>query len=189
MARIVAFVISAHSDEIGGVVRHIDERGFLRFDPMGGVSPVLLVARRVSVGGYPGVVGTRPGHLLTDQERRQAPGIEEMYIDLGFDSADEVRELGIDVGTPITYISQLEPLANPERLNGKSIDNRLGCAILLQLFRSLSGKTLPASLTGVVCQDLPLIQNVPPSRLAPKTEELRIWVSMNQGKPNEHEML
>jgi putative aminopeptidase FrvX len=109
-----------------------------------------LVGRRVSVGGFPAVVGTKPGHLQTAEERRQAPPFEDLYIDIGFDSADEVRSLGIDVGTPITYVSQLEALANPDRFNGKAIDNRIGCAMLLHLFRALGGKFQHGLLTGVV---------------------------------------
>ncbi|NLF65955.1 MAG: M42 family metallopeptidase [Chloroflexi bacterium] len=143
-------MISAHSDEIGSLVRHIDERGFLRFDPLGGLSPVLLVGRRVWVAGHPGVIGTKPGHLQTAEERRTAPPVEELYIDVGVDSAEEVAALNIHVGGPVTYDSPLQRFSNPDRASGKAIDNRLGCAVVLQLVRALSGVALQGRLTVVV---------------------------------------
>jgi endoglucanase len=143
-------MIAAHSDEIGAIVRHVDERGFLRIDPLGGVSPVLLVGRRVRVAGHMGVVGTRPGHLLSPEERRQAPPIDQLYVDVGADSAEEAAALGIRVGTPLTYDAPLQAYGNPDRLSGKAIDNRLGCAILLQLFRELAAAPFMGRLTGLV---------------------------------------
>ena len=143
-------MVSAHSDEIGGLVRHIDEQGFLRFDPLGGLSPVLLVGRRVLVAGHPGVIGTKPGHLQTAEERRTAPPVEELYIDVGVDSAEEVAALNIRVGSPVTYDSPLQRFTNQDRASGKSIDNRLGCAVVLQLARELRDLELDGRVTLVV---------------------------------------
>jgi putative aminopeptidase len=143
-------MVSAHSDEIGGLVRHIDERGFLRFDPLGGLSPVLLVGRRVLVAGHPGVVGTKPGHLQTAEERRTAPSFEELYIDVGVDSKAEVAAMEIRIGSPVTYDSPLQRFTNQDRASGKSIDNRLGCAVVLQLAREISGLGLDGRVTIVV---------------------------------------
>lgn len=143
-------MIAAHSDEIGAIVRHIDDDGFLYVDALGGVSPVLFVGRRVHVAGRPGVVGTRPGHLQTPEERLKSPPIEDMYVDVGASSLEEVRALGIRVGSPIVYDSPLQPFANMDRLSGKAIDNRLGCAVLVQLFRELHQKDVGCRLTGLV---------------------------------------
>lgn len=143
-------MIAAHSDEIGAVIRFIDERGFLRFDPLGGVSAVLLVGRRVSVGGHPGIVGTKPGHLQTVEESHMAPPIDQLYIDVGAQSSEEVFDLGIKIGTPVVYDSPLQSFSNTDRMSGKAIDNRLGCAILLTLFRNIENKKISGRLTGLV---------------------------------------
>jgi putative aminopeptidase FrvX len=143
-------MVSAHSDEVGAIVRYVDERGFLRIDGLGGVAPVLLVGRRVRVASKLGVIGVRPVHLQTAEERLKAPPIEQLYVDVGATSAAEVAAMGIRVGSPVAYVSALEAYTNGDRLCGKAIDNRLGCAVLLQLFRELGGRPIGPRLTGVV---------------------------------------
>jgi endoglucanase len=143
-------VISAHSDEIAGIVRHIDAQGFLRIDPLGGLIPAHLVAQRVRVAGHLGVVGVRPGHLQSAEERLRVAPVEELFIDVGAASADEVAGLGIRIGTPVSYAVRLERFSNSDRVTGKALDNRAGCAVLLHLFRELAGQPLAGSLTAVV---------------------------------------
>jgi endoglucanase len=143
-------MIEAHSDEIGAIVRSIDDQGFLRFDPLGGIISSMMVGRRVRVAGHFGVVGTRPGHLQSDEERRSVPPLDQLYIDMGVDSAQEVAEMGIKIGSPISYIAPLETFTNRDRVSGKAIDNRIGCTILLQLFRNLANQKIDGRLTGVV---------------------------------------
>lgn len=143
-------MVEVHSDEIGGLVAAIEPDGFLRFEVIGGVSAGLLAGRKVRVGGYLGVVGVRPGHLLTPQEARTAPDLRELYIDLGMDSREEVAALGVRPGDGITWQSELEETANPDRVIGKAVDNRIGCLIALELLRALQGTDLPGRLTVVV---------------------------------------
>jgi len=144
-------MIAAHSDEIGGIVKSVDPQGFLRFDVLGGLVPSLLVGRRVRVRGHLGVIGTKSAHLQTREQRGRVPTTEELYIDVGVDSAEEVAALGIAMGDPVAYYSPLLSYTNSDRLCGKSIDNRLGCAILLELFRQLESVSLAGTLHGVVC--------------------------------------
>jgi putative aminopeptidase FrvX len=143
-------MVTAHSDEVGAIVRYVDERGFLRIDGLGGVAPVLLVGRRVRIAGNLGVIGIRPVHLLTPDERLKAPPIDQLYVDVGAAGAAEVAAMGIRVGSPVAYVSALETYTNEDRLCGKAIDNRLGCSVLLQLFRELGGRAIRPRLTGVV---------------------------------------
>lgn len=143
-------MIEAHSDEIGGLVSDITPDGFLRFQAVGGVTESMLTGRKVRVGGYRGIVGVRPGHIQSEGERRTVPGIEDLYIDLGLESRDQVAALGIVPGDQITWQSELESTANPERVAGKAIDNRVGCLVLLELLRSLHGQELAGPLTVVV---------------------------------------
>jgi endoglucanase len=144
-------MISAHSDEIGAIVKSIDPQGFLRFDTLGGVLPSMLVGRRVRVKGHMGVIGVKSGHLQTREEQNRVLPPDELYIDVGVDSAEEVTALGISVGDPIAYYSPLLSYSNPDRLCGKAIDNRIGCAIVLEFFRQLKGMPLNGTLHGVFC--------------------------------------
>lgn len=143
-------MVSAHSDEIGALVSAIEPDGFIRFTPVGGMSEMLLVGRKVRVGGRRGVVGVRAGHLLSPQEARTVPEAGELYIDLGFDSREAVEALGITIGDGITWQSEVEPVANANRVVGKGIDNRIGCLMVLELLRALHGRDIPCTLTVVV---------------------------------------
>jgi len=144
-------MISAHSDEIGGIVKSIDAEGFLRFDTLGGVLPALLVGRRVRIKGHLGVIGVKSGHLQTREERLTVLPTDQLYIDVGADSAGEVAAMGIGVGDPVAPYSPLLSYTNSDRLCGKSIDDRIGCAIVLEVFRQLVGVPLAGTLHGVIC--------------------------------------
>src|ERR671926_950852 len=89
--------IVGHVDEIGLIVHHIDDDGFLWFSGVGGWDPMILVGQRVEVatreGAVPGVVGKRPIHLLREDDRKKVPRIEELHIDIGAADGDEARAL------------------------------------------------------------------------------------------------
>lgn len=141
-----SLMIAAHSDEIGGVVKAIEPDGMIRFERLGGVIETLLVGRAVRVRGHAGVVGAKAGHITPPAERLQAPPMRDLYIDLGFDSAAEVLALGVEIGDPIAYEAPMRSLANPDRLSGKALDNRIGCAILVELAAALRDETLAATI-------------------------------------------
>ena len=143
-------MLAAHSDEIGAIVKSIDREGFLRLQPMGGVSAAMLVGRRVRVAGQLGVVGVKSGHLQSPEERKSVLDFDGLYIDVGATSAEQVTQRGIAIGDPIVYYSPLIGLG-PDRVSGKAIDNRIGCAILLELFRSLAEVRPDGTVTAVVC--------------------------------------
>ena len=133
-------LFACHSDTIGCIVRSIDERGFLRMFRMGGAIDLLLVGRRVLVNDLPGVIGVRPGHIQTDDERRTVPELRDLYVDVGARSAAEVAEMGIAIGSPIRYHSPVEEMANPDLLCGAYLDNRAGCAALVRLAQGLKAE-------------------------------------------------
>ncbi len=143
-------VVSAHADEIGAMVASIEPEGFLRLLPLGGVQPRLLEGRAVWVGGRPGVIGARSGHLTPGSERGSlSTAMEDLYVDLGVDSAEEVEKLGVRVGDPVVVLSELRKLAGT-RVTGKGIDNRISCVVLLHLLRRLQDRSLPCRLTALV---------------------------------------
>jgi len=143
-------MIAAHSDEIGLIVKAIEPSGFIRFDKVGGMIDPLLPGRMVTVRGYLGIIGVKAGHLQSAQERSAVRPYTELYLDVGADSAEAVRVLGIRVGDPIEQKSDLTFFAGGDRFAGKAVDDRLGCAVLLALFESLHGVELTGTLVGAV---------------------------------------
>ncbi len=145
-----SLMVTAHSDEIGGIVKAIEPDGMLRFEKLGGVIETLLVGRKVRVREARGVIGAKAGHITPPAERLTAPPVRELYVDLGFDTADQVREFGITVGDPIAYESDAHRLAQPDRLAGKALDNRVSCALIVELAKRLRGTSLACTLYLVV---------------------------------------
>jgi endoglucanase len=145
-----SLMISAHSDEIGALVKSIEPSGMIRFERVGGLVETLAIGRHVHIRGLRGVVGVKAGHIQTPDERGRAPSIRELYVDMGVDTQAEVEALGIRVGDAITYDEPMEELANPDRVSGKALDNRVACAILVKLAERLKGTTLGCTLHCVV---------------------------------------
>ncbi|MCS7083192.1 MAG: M42 family metallopeptidase [Bacteroidetes bacterium] len=129
-------LLAAHMDEIAFMVNHIDDRGFIRFVPLGGFDPKTLVAQRVLVHGRQtllGVLGTKPVHVMTQEERKKVPELKEFFVDLGL-PAERVREL-VRVGDVITRERELVRVG--DTITGKSLDNRLSVFVLLEALREL----------------------------------------------------
>jgi len=145
-----SLMISAHSDEIGGVVKAIEPTGMIRFERLGGVIETLLVGRAVRIRGHAGVIGAKAGHITAPSERLTVPPLRELYIDLGFDDDQAVAALGIRVGDAIAYDAPMRALANPDRLSGKALDNRVGCSILVELASRLKTHSLSCTVHFVV---------------------------------------
>lgn len=143
-------MVSAHSDEIGCMVSAIDSKGFLRFERTGGMIESLLLGRKVNVNGHFGVIGVKAGHLQTAEEKTKIPKIENLYVDLGANSREEVLRMGINIGDPITYISDLDRFTNQDLICGKAIDNRSCCVILVELFKKLQDREFSGKFVGLI---------------------------------------
>lgn len=129
-------MVGAHMDEIGFMVTHIDEKGYLRFTTLGGFDPKTLTAQRVIVHGKEdlvGVMGTKPIHVMEEEERKRLPKTKDFFIDLGM-SKEEV-EKKVDVGAPVTRERELIEMGSC--VNGKSIDNRISVYILIETLKKL----------------------------------------------------
>jgi endoglucanase len=129
--------VVGHIDEIGLVVTHIDEKGFLWFSPIGGWDPQILVGQRVEVRGreglVPGVVGRKPIHLLEPDQRKKVVELKKLHIDVGAADRDEAAAL-IRVGDPVTIAAEPARLAG-NRLVSRAMDNRLGAYVALEALR------------------------------------------------------
>jgi len=140
--------IAAHMDEISFVVTHIDEEGFVRFQPLGGFDPKTLTAQRVIIHGKEdimGVMGSKPIHIMKPEERKKAPEISEFFIDTGMPKSKVVQY--VSPGDVVTRERELITMG--ECVNAKSLDNRISVFILLEAFRELADQDLPHDMVGI----------------------------------------
>lgn len=141
-------MIGAHMDEIGFIVTHIEEGGFIRFHTLGGFDPKTLTAQRVIVHGKKdilGCMGCKPIHLLSPAERGKPLGIKDYFIDTGM-TQEEVEAL-VSVGDPITRERELVEMG--DCVNSKSLDNRLAVYMLFETLRELKDTPVPYDVYGV----------------------------------------
>lgn len=139
-------MVAAHMDEIGFIVTHIDDNGFVRFHTLGGFDPKTLTAQRVIIHGKEdvvGVMGSKPIHVMSAEERNKVAKISDYFIDLGM-AKEEVEKL-VSVGDPITRERELIEMG--DCVNCKSIDNRVSVFILIETLRYL--KEAPYDVYGV----------------------------------------
>ncbi len=139
-------MLDAHMDEIGFIVKWIENDGFLRFAPIGGWDDRIVPGHRVIIqtrsGRYQtGVIGTAPPHILSPEERKAALPLEKMFIDIGATSADDAKEMGILIGDPLTIHYPFTELRDGT-VTGKAFDDRAGCAVLLEAAERTKGKDL-----------------------------------------------
>jgi putative aminopeptidase FrvX len=130
-------LVMGHIDEIGLIVTHIDDQGFLWFREVGGWDTQILVGQRVVLdtrgGPVKGVVGRKPIHLLRDEDRKKVADIREMHIDVGARDGEEARAL-VRIGD--VAVIDAEPTELPNgRLASRALDNRLGSFVALEAAR------------------------------------------------------
>lgn len=147
-------MIAGHMDEIGMIVTKITDDGFLRFHTIGGWWSQVMLAQQMTITTsqnqtYRGVIGSKPPHILSPEEQKSTVKIEDMFIDIGVSSKEEVEKLGIQIGDMITPSISFQVLANQDFLLGKAWDNRIGCAVVLEVMKQLKAKSHSNVVYGV----------------------------------------
>lgn len=147
-------MITAHADEIGFMVTSILPGGFLRFTKLGGPTTTVLPGSRVRVltrnGALEGVIGVKPGHVLTQSEAGKIPRLSDLYIDVGAESAGQAAEWGIEPGTPAVFVGELTKTGHPTRYFGKCVDNRIGVVAVLEAAERLQEQKPAANCAFVI---------------------------------------
>lgn len=147
-----AIMIAAHIDEIGFMVKYIDEQGFLRFVPLGGWFDQMVLGQRVVVHGrsgrLTGVIGSKPPHIMDDEERKKIVKIKDMFIDVGATDAEDATSLGVEIGSPVTVDCSMTSLAH-DLVTGKSFDDRAGVVMILSALQRLKDKDVRATVYAV----------------------------------------
>lgn len=126
-------LIDAHLDEVGLIITHIEDNGFLRFSTVGGIDTAALMFRRVLINGNTlGVIGSKPIHLCDGDERKKLPSADSLYIDLGVCSKEEAEKL-LSVGDCAVMCSDYTVVG--DKVLSKALDDRVGCAVLIDLLK------------------------------------------------------
>ncbi|MEO1312798.1 MAG: M42 family metallopeptidase [Pseudomonadota bacterium] len=137
-----AVMLFTHMDQLGFVVRKIEPSGLIRLERLGGVPERALAAQAVllCVGegrDVPGLIANKSHHATKPEEKYRVLPYREVFVDAGFASATEATAAGVRIGTPVVYAPRVLPLAGG-RIAGTSVDDRAGCAALLEVARALS---------------------------------------------------
>ncbi|MEM6326304.1 MAG: M42 family metallopeptidase [Bacteroidota bacterium] len=134
-------LLEAHADEIGFAIKYITEAGYLRIDRIGGSDHAIARGRRLTLlgdnGPVPGIIGNTAIHLRDRKGEEKAPKLEDLFVDVGASSRDEVAALGLRVGHPAVYPDGPEMLGD-SRVTGRALDNRLGGFVLTQVLARLA---------------------------------------------------
>jgi len=145
-------MLAGHMDEVGFMVKHISGSGYISFTTLGGWWDQVLLSQRVAIktrkGDVIGVIGAKPPHLLSSDERAKVVARKQMYIDIGAISEKEVEKAGVRVGDPIVPVSEFTILASGRSYMCKAFDDRVGCATVISALSSLK-KDHPNTLYGV----------------------------------------
>lgn len=146
-------MVAGHLDEIGFMVTSIDEKGFVKFQPVGGWWEQVMLAQRVTImtrnGDVPGVIGSKPPHILPPEARKKPVDKKDMFIDIGASSREEAEEFGVRPGDSIVPVCEFTVMKNEKMLMAKAWDNRIGCAIAIEVLRRLKGEQHPNVVYGV----------------------------------------
>ncbi len=147
-----SIMLAAHMDEIGLMVRYIDDNGFLRFIGIGGWFDQTLLNQRVMVhgkkGSIPGVIGSKPPHVMKDEDRKKPIKLDDMFIDIGAKNREDAENLGIEIGTTASIDRDFVSLANG-KVTSKAFDDRAGLAILVEVMKRLSKHKIEANVYAV----------------------------------------
>src|SRR5690625_1658251 len=146
-------MVAGHLDEVGFMVTRIDKDGFLYFQTIGGWWNQVMLAQRVTImtkeGNLTGVIGSKPPHILTPEQRKKPVEIKDMFIDIGASSKEEAEKFGVRPGDSVVPYFEFTQMKNEKMLLAKAWDNRIGCAIAIKVLKQLQNEKHPNTVFGV----------------------------------------
>lgn len=137
--------ITAHMDEVGFMVKGIEDSGLIKFVPVGGIDSRILVSKIVLIGEarIPGVIGAKAVHMQKPDEREKALDYDDLYIDIGSKNKEETEKF-VSVGDYVSFHSEYVEFGE-NKIKAKALDDRVGCSIVIDLLK----EKLPINVTGV----------------------------------------
>jgi putative aminopeptidase FrvX len=146
-------MVAGHLDEVGFMVTQIDDKGFLKFQTVGGWWSQVMLAQRVTIvtnkGDVIGVTGSKPPHILSAEARKKPVDIKDIFIDIGASSREEALEWGVRPGDMVVPYFEFTVMNNEKMLLAKAWDNRIGCAIAIDVLKQLKAEDHPNVVYGV----------------------------------------
>jgi putative aminopeptidase FrvX len=152
-------MLAAHMDEVGLMVKNITKEGFIQFTKIGGIDDRILIAQKVilhtATRPLTGIIGSKPPHILKEEERKKVLTADELFIDVGAHSDTEAREMGVRVGDPVSFDIRFVQLGN-DAVVGKAFDNRVGCAVLAAVLERLDDVDCTVYGVGTIQEEVGL---------------------------------
>ncbi len=146
-------MLAGHMDEIGFMITHVTQEGFLKFMQLGGWFDQVLLGQRVVIksrkGDVVGVIGAKPPHLLPPEERSKVVNKKSMYIDIGATSKEDVEVAGVRPGDPVIPRADFVPLSNGKTYLSKAFDDRVGSGLIVSVMSELKKQQHPNTVYGV----------------------------------------
>ncbi len=147
----IRLMLAGHCDQIGLIVQHIDDDGFVYVGAIGGWDPLMLIGQRMRVwtrtGDILGVIARKPIHLLTDEDRKKVPKLKDLWLDIGAANKEEAAKL-VRIGDAVT-----PELGYHEALNGRAIspamDDKAGAWVVIEALRRIEAKKLRCAVFAV----------------------------------------
>lgn len=153
-------MLTAHMDELGFVVKHITDKGFIKFAPVGGWDPRVIPAQKIRVytekGEVTGVVGSKPIHLQEKDEKDKTLKIKKLFVDIGAKDKKDVERSGVQIGDRIELHRNASDLKN-NRITSNGLDNRVGCAALVEVMKKIKPANTTVYGVGTVQEEMGLI--------------------------------
>jgi putative aminopeptidase FrvX len=152
-------MVTAHMDEVGLMIKNITGKGFLQFTKIGGLDDRLLLAQKVVVftenGPLYGVVGSKPVHIQTEAERKKVIEADHLFIDVGARNKQDAQDMGVQVGDVACFDTKFARLGGGNVL-GKAFDDRVGCAILVEVMKKLGDVDCNVYAVGTIQEEVGL---------------------------------
>jgi putative aminopeptidase FrvX len=150
-------MLSAHMDEVGFIITFVEENGFLRFDTLGGITNSIMPGQRILLRGdkgyLRGIIGTKPPHVMTVDEQNKIIPKEDLFIDIGADGLKQAQRKGVDVGIMGVFDVGFTDLGDGY-FRGKTLDDRAGCTVLAEVFKSMRNSPYNIVAVGSVQEEL-----------------------------------
>ena len=143
-------MLCAHMDELGFVVQHVEDGGFVRIAQVGHHDARMVIDQELTIHGekgpVTGVTGAKPAHVLTDEEKLKTIPLEQLFVDVGTSSRAETEALGIQVGQLATFARSAGLLNGTRVFSGKAVDDRSGCAVMVEVMQRLAERDVRATV-------------------------------------------
>jgi putative aminopeptidase FrvX len=150
-------MLAGHMDEIGLLVKTISKEGFLQFAKIGGIDDRVLLAQNVKVstdkGTVPGIIGSKPPHLLKEDERKRVATYDELFIDIGAQNPEEVKKMGVRIGNQVEFDVKFAQIGK-DTVTGKALDDRVGCAVMIEAMKQLEKTECTIHAVGTVMEEV-----------------------------------